>query len=101
MKSMSDDGEAQGTKWRRAGGRYGGTGFVGGIALMACGEIINLISWRSRLLRSPLTARVTKPTKTGSPGGGGGGGGTTDQSHAIAVVAASPSCFHAAANSTY
>lgn len=91
---MSGDGEAQGTKWRRAGGRDGGTGFVGGIALMACGEIINFISWRSRLLRSPLTARVTKPTKTGTPGDGGG---TTDQSHAIA---ASPSCFHAAAQLT-
>lgn len=95
---MSGDGEAQGTKWRPSG-QHGGTGFVGGIALMACGEIINLISWRSRLLRSPLTARVTKPTKTGTPGGDGGG--TIDQSHAIAVVAASPSCFHADANSTY
>lgn len=44
---------------------------------MACREIINLINWRSRLLQCPLTTRVTKPTKTGTPAVGGGRGTMT------------------------
>lgn len=73
MRQMSSQQESKGTKWRRWR-----AGFVGGIALMACREIINPIKQRSRLLQCHLTARVTKPTKTGTPVGGGGSGPTTN-----------------------
>lgn len=73
MRRTFGQRKSQGTKWRRQRG-----GFVGEIVLMACGEIINLINWRSRLLQCPLTAYVTKATKTGTPAVGGGRGTTTN-----------------------
>lgn len=92
MRRTFSQQESQETKWRRRRG-----GFVGGIALMACGEIINLINWRSRLLQCPLTTRVTKPTKTGTPVVGGSREPTTNCTPSLPPT--SPSCFHAAANS--
>lgn len=51
-------------KWRRWGAH---AGFVGGIWLIACREIINLIKWRSRLLFFLFTVCVTNPQNSRGP----------------------------------